>query len=81
MGEAPGCPYKGNVQLEYGACDVKCGKYINTFLFDLVPGVVNSVVLSHFVLYRSKDIFKVECSILKTAKKAHFRSLLLLAES
>ena len=28
MGETPGCPYKGNVQLEYGACDVKCGKYI-----------------------------------------------------
>ena len=28
MGEAPGCPYKGNVQLEYGACDVKCGTLI-----------------------------------------------------
>ena len=53
MGEAPGCPYKGNVQLEYGACDVKCGKYINTFLFDLVPGVVHSVVMSHLVLYGS----------------------------
>ena len=62
MGEAPGCPYKGNVQLEYGACDVKCGKYINTFLFGLVPGVVNSVV-SHFVLYVSKHIFKVESSV------------------
>ena len=50
MGEAPGCPYKGNVQLEYGACDVKCGEYINNFLFDVVLGVVHSVVASQFVL-------------------------------
>ena len=45
MGEAPGCPYKGNVQLEYGACDVQCGKYTDKLLVScVVPSVVSNVV-------------------------------------
>ena len=45
MGETPGCPYKGNVQLEYGACDVKCGKYIFLLsVLSIVPSLVLCVV-------------------------------------
>ena len=42
MGETPGCPYKGNVQLEYGACDVKCGKFI---VLLTVPSLEQGLVL------------------------------------
>ena len=30
MGEAPGCPFNGHIQLEYGSCDVHCSKLLTS---------------------------------------------------
>ena len=66
MGETPGCPYKGNVQLEYGACDVKCGKYIFLLIVQsIVPILVLCVVaLEVSGVVKSVVRYWIQCTII-----------------